>query len=177
MNAFLALEARVDTAAVDDELALEEGEEVVGLLVLDDADDRGLSTELIINTLGEEGRCAKLVLGRVQTLPVVDNVELLANRVLVGVEDDVAIALEELAQELLVSDLDLFKVLDAPGLDLAAAVVDHLLLGRDAGRVELAKVDRLLVDLAGNVLSGLDLGGVAGRGKKFRVVSHAKCTA
>ena len=101
---------------VDDHLAFEEPAEVQRLLALDDPALHRTPAHLVVQLHGKQSGGALLIGGGVQPQPEVDDVLLLAGwRLLVAVEQDVAVPAEELAVQL-GSLLDTLEVLDSPDL-------------------------------------------------------------
>mmetsp|Transcript_16353 Transcript_16353/g.40312 ORF Transcript_16353/g.40312 Transcript_16353/m.40312 type:complete len:499 (+) Transcript_16353:176-1672(+) len=143
----------------DDHLPPEDRHEVLGLVVLGHANlDRG-ALEGVVEVPREEGRGGLLVQAALPALPEVDDVRGLPLEQ-VGVQDDVRVAVEELALHPLL-DLNALEVLDPPLLDLSVGVVHHLLLGLSADIEEGLGGHVLRLRLAGGALR-LGLAGALG---------------
>mmetsp|Transcript_169403 Transcript_169403/g.411846 ORF Transcript_169403/g.411846 Transcript_169403/m.411846 type:complete len:624 (-) Transcript_169403:50-1921(-) len=141
-----AVELASHTTGVDDHLALEQVAEVARLLALRHADLARLARQLLGEFRGEEGARALLVDGGLATLPEVDDGLLRAALVVVLVQDNVAVAAEELAVQLLL-ERSASKVHDLPDGQLARAVVDLLCRVRRKLLVQLGNIHLTDLDL------------------------------
>mmetsp|Transcript_33552 Transcript_33552/g.85883 ORF Transcript_33552/g.85883 Transcript_33552/m.85883 type:complete len:200 (-) Transcript_33552:890-1489(-) len=145
---------------MDDHLALEEAQEMVGLFSHLHAYLHGSTTVLVIQLCSLQCSGGVLILGGLTAQPEVNDV-LLSVVILVGVEEHVAVASIELAVHIF-RDRGEIEILDTPDLELAASIIYWLLFNDNWALKQVANIHALVFYLR-HVAARLD--GEIGRRK------------